>query len=56
MRSWFRQARQSGSAELAASGHFVHVYVDRTSRRPGEIPPDLRTALSGLLAPDALAG
>jgi acyl-CoA thioester hydrolase len=42
-----------GSAEPAASGHFVHVYVDRTSRRPAEIPPDLRAALSGLLAPNA---
>jgi acyl-CoA thioester hydrolase len=43
----------AGSAEPAASGHFVHVYVDRTSRRPREIPADLRTALSGLLAPNA---
>jgi acyl-CoA thioester hydrolase len=44
------------SPEPAASGHFVHVYVDRPSRRPVEIPKDLRAALSGLLAPDALAG
>jgi acyl-CoA thioester hydrolase len=39
-----------GSAEPAASGHFVHVYVDRSSRRPAEIPPELRIALSGLLS------
>ncbi|WP_245916867.1 acyl-CoA thioesterase [Nocardioides gansuensis] len=34
----------------AASGHFVHVYVDRTSRRPADIPAHLRTALDTLVA------
>jgi len=38
----------SGAAEPAASGHFVHVYVDRESRRPTAIPDGLRTALSAL--------
>jgi acyl-CoA thioester hydrolase len=45
-----------GCPEPAASGHFVHVYVDRGSRRPVEIPPMLRTALPSLVAPGALAG
>jgi acyl-CoA thioester hydrolase len=29
----------------AATGRFVHVYVDRTSRRPAEIPQGFRDAL-----------
>jgi acyl-CoA thioester hydrolase len=35
--------------EVAATGHFVHVYVDRESLRPSSIPPDLRAALSPLV-------
>jgi len=35
--------------ELAsAQGHFVHVYVDRSTRRPAELPPVLRDALERL--------
>ncbi len=34
-----------GENEAAASGHFVHVYVDRASRRPVPLPGDLRAAL-----------
>ncbi len=34
----------------AAQGHFVHVYVDRASRRPTPLPAPWREALSGLLA------
>jgi acyl-CoA thioester hydrolase len=33
----------------SAQGHFVHVYVDRFSRRPTTLPDDLRTALNALL-------
>lgn len=33
----------------AAQGHFVHVYVDRQSRRPATLPAPLRTALERLL-------
>lgn len=34
------------SAEKAsAQGHFVHVYVDRDTRRPVDLPPPLRQAL-----------
>ena len=29
----------------AAQGHFVHVYVDRESRRPTALPPEMREAL-----------
>ena len=29
----------------AAQGHFVHVYVDRTSRKPAGLPPEMREAL-----------
>lgn len=32
----------------AAAGHFVHVYVDRHTRRPVALPHVLRTALQGL--------
>lgn len=32
----------------AASGHFVHVYVDRASRRPVALPASLLTALAPL--------
>ncbi len=32
----------------AAQGHFVHVYVDRATRRPVSLPDTLRTELQGL--------
>jgi acyl-CoA thioester hydrolase len=32
----------------AAEGHFVHVYVDRATRRPAPLPPALRTALEAI--------
>ena len=34
--------------QLAAAGHFVHVYVDRASRRPIRVPQDVRAALATL--------
>ncbi|HEX6361341.1 MAG TPA: thioesterase family protein [Albitalea sp.] len=38
-----------GAPETAAAGHFVHVYVDRETRRPvGALPPALRAALDRL--------
>jgi acyl-CoA thioester hydrolase len=40
----------AGAAESAASGHFVHVYVDRETRRPVPLPPVLRAALQPLQA------
>ncbi len=30
----------------AAAGHFVHVYVDRATRRPTKLPDDLAAALA----------
>lgn len=33
----------------AASGYFVHVFVDRQTRRPTPMPPGLRAALARLL-------
>ena len=35
-------------AEAAAQGHFVHVYVDRVTRRPMALPADLRRALDAI--------
>lgn len=37
-----------GEPLCAAKGHFVHVYVDRESRRPVELPTALRTVLETL--------
>lgn len=33
----------------AAQGHFVHVYVERTTRRATALPPELRKALERIL-------
>jgi acyl-CoA thioester hydrolase len=41
------------SPTAAAQGHFVHVYVDRDTRRPVELPPALRKALEPLLVSSA---
>ncbi|HYH17266.1 MAG TPA: thioesterase family protein [Azospirillum sp.] len=35
----------------AACGHFVHVYVDRETRRPASLPEALRAALTPLVVP-----
>jgi len=35
--------------EPAATGHFVHVWVDRVTQRPAPIPPRVRTALEPLV-------
>jgi acyl-CoA thioester hydrolase len=40
-----------GAQEPAATGWFVHVFVDREQRRSVEIPPRLRSALERLSAP-----
>ncbi|MBK9259573.1 MAG: acyl-CoA thioesterase [Polyangiaceae bacterium] len=37
-----------GEASAAAEGYFVHVFVDRASRRPVPIPDELRAALERL--------
>jgi acyl-CoA thioester hydrolase len=38
-----------GAQTAAAQGHFVHVYVDRETRRPVELPETLRKALQPLV-------
>lgn len=40
---------REGDPEPAAEGHFVHVYVDRETRRPTPLPHEMRRALEGLL-------
>lgn len=39
-----------GAQSAAAQGHFVHVYVDRATRRPAPLPASLRAALERILA------
>lgn len=41
--------------EACASGHFIHVYVDRKTHRPKKIPNDLRQALQAI-ANDSFTG
>jgi acyl-CoA thioester hydrolase len=40
---------RAGEDAPAASGHFVHVYVDRATRRPVPVPPRIRAALLRLV-------
>jgi acyl-CoA thioester hydrolase len=47
---------RDGVEEPAATGWFVHVFVDRASRRPAEIPPLVRAALERLLVADPAPG
>jgi acyl-CoA thioester hydrolase len=37
-----------GEPLTAAKGHFVHVYVDRVSRRPAALPGSLKSVLEAL--------
>ena len=37
-----------GEALTAAKGHFIHVYVDRATRRPVHLPPALKSVLEKL--------
>jgi acyl-CoA thioester hydrolase len=39
-----------GHEEAAAEGHFVHVYVDRASRRPVALPDEWRAVLDRIAA------
>jgi acyl-CoA thioester hydrolase len=39
---------RSGADDPAATGRFVHVFVDRADRRPVPLPDQLRTALEGI--------
>lgn len=39
---------KAGAPQAAATGHFVHVYVDRQTRRPVPVPDAMRAALESL--------
>jgi len=39
---------REGAESPAAVGHFVHVYVDRASRRPVPVPDEVRAVLASL--------
>jgi acyl-CoA thioester hydrolase len=39
---------KAGDDQASAHGHFVHVYVDRATQRPVEIPPATRAMLNEL--------
>ena len=38
----------NNAGEASAQGHFVHVYVDRETRRPGPLPAPMRAALESI--------
>jgi acyl-CoA thioester hydrolase len=42
-----------GDPLVAATGHFVHVFVDRVTRRPAAVPTEVREALAPLLVEPA---
>jgi acyl-CoA thioester hydrolase len=44
---------RAGALEAIAEGWFVHVFVDRLTRAPAEIPPPLRAALARLVVGEA---
>jgi acyl-CoA thioester hydrolase len=41
----------AGADEPAATGHFVHVFVDRETMRPAPMPAEIRNALEHLSLP-----
>jgi acyl-CoA thioester hydrolase len=47
---------RAGDADPAATGYFVHVFVDREGRRPAEIPGPLRDALQALVSTEGERG
>ncbi len=49
----FAMFRDDGE-EAVAQGGYTHVYVDRTTRRPVELPAPLRSVLTELAAPSTL--
>jgi acyl-CoA thioester hydrolase len=42
---------RAGAEAAVAQGHFVHVYVERATQRPVDVPEALRAALSELVVP-----
>lgn len=47
---------REGAEQAAASGHFVHVYVDRATRRPAPLSTGLRRELEALIVPSGGPG
>lgn len=45
---------KQGSDEAAAEGHFVHVYVDKQSRKPKPLGDNLRAVLTKIFVKDDL--
>jgi acyl-CoA thioester hydrolase len=45
-RSGLGAAEDTAPQAIAAVGHWVHVYIDKTTRRPTPIPDDIRALLS----------
>ncbi len=46
---------RDGEDEAAAQGGYTHVYVDRTTQRPVDLPQPLRSVLTELSAPSTLS-
>ena len=40
---------RNDESSAAAQGHFVHVYVDRETRKPTALPPEMRDALERIM-------
>ncbi len=49
--SWAVAIDRASDGARVAEGSFVHVFVDRSSRRPTPLPGAARTALETLIAP-----
>jgi acyl-CoA thioester hydrolase len=41
---------REGAAAASAQGHFIHVYVDRTTQQSVAIPPNIRAVLAAIAA------
>lgn len=44
---------RDGDTEVSAAGHFVHVFVERETNKPVQIPGDIRSALEAIKAGEA---
>jgi len=42
---------RKGEAEASAAGHFIHVFVDRSTNKPVPTPDEIRSALERLVVP-----
>lgn len=51
--TWGVEMRRGSDREVVGIGRFVHVFVGRDSRRPVEVPSELRRAMEALIVPHA---